>query len=103
VVRSRWWVGVVGIAAILSLALAACNKPSEEVPAKAPAGKSRAKAAKAAAQIPALFNAMPEATVFAVALTDLDRFRAEIKKTAPDELFTSQLLDAKKRARRGKT
>jgi len=66
------------VAGVVLLAMA-CGKPAEETAVK--------RAGVAAGKLPAILNAMPESTIVALALTDLDRWRSDLKKTALNDAW----------------
>jgi len=67
------WIPVVALAW-----MAACGQPGGQG-GKAPSGSAK--------PLPAIWNALPESTVGALALTDLDRWRTDLKKTALNDMW----------------
>jgi hypothetical protein len=68
------WLSVVALAWLV-----ACGKPGEQGAIRTPSGPAK--------PLPAIWNALPESTVGALALTDLDRWRTDLKKTALNDMW----------------
>lgn len=71
------------IIAALVLVIGACGRKPDR-PVAAPR--------KAPKELPRIFRAMPENTVFALALTDLDKWRSDLKQTALNRIWEDPRL-----------
>ena len=83
----------------LLLALAACDSGGDSLQGQTPSSAVPTPMAFAAGPrtLPPILKAMPEKTVFALTLTDLDRFRTDVKKTVLYEAWQDPKMQAWRR------